>query len=70
MRKKPIAKARAKKRVIDSSSTVETTPSGGHKWTIRWQGEVVTARTSSSTVAAIAEVASDFEQALKRLAKK
>jgi hypothetical protein len=52
------------------SAGMKARKDGGHDWTIQLHGRVVTARTSRSSVTAISRIGSDFDAALKRLAKK
>ena len=68
MAKKPPSKKDRKK--VDFSTTVELTATGGHKWTIYWEGQVVTTGTSGSSVSTIQDISQKFDPALKSLAKK
>ncbi len=45
-------------------------PTGGHKWTLNFEGSTVTATTSGSSVSTIKMISSEFAPALKRLAEK
>ena len=68
MTKKSPSKKPLKK--VDSSSTVESTSNGGHKWTIFWEGQTITTGTSGSSVSTIQDISQKFDPALKSLAKK
>lgn len=64
-------KSRARQSTAEKEAVhFSPTPKGGHKWTIDWKGTRISARTSRSSVSAIAEISSKYAPALKRLAKR
>jgi hypothetical protein len=55
---------------VDSATSVESTANGGHKWTIFWEGQIMTTGTSGSSVTTIHDISQKFSPALTNLAKK